>query len=338
MKHGRHALRILPNALSATLPTAWLSTFLPQDNNRQRQQGQKQRLRIPRRQSIPQGMQQRKKLRRRFTLNMQTQKILDLRNPDQHRNPIGKTDNHRHRNEFNQNSHAKKTHCPQHETRHKRGQQQPADTIALDNSIHNHDKRTRRPANLHARAAEQRNQKTRNNRRENTSFGLQPRRNRKRHCQRQSHDRHGRTGAQIFDQSLGVITAHDFVNFRIKLGGNFHSEQQLTLCADKNGNWDSMGEYSNRMIICPHSFVLKLFHLHLQSQSALADNNGYDRTQKNAHISRYGRFWILIHEYQTSTQRCHCGLPYYRCFTRAAFFTRLVFFAGFCADFCADDF
>ena len=240
MKHGRHALRILSAALSAV----WLSTFLPQNNDRQRQQRQKQRLRIPRWQSIPQSMQQRKKLRRRFTLNLQAQKILDLRNPDQHRNPIGKTDNHCHRNEFNQNPHAKKTHHPQHDARHKRGQQQSAHTIALDNPIHNHDERTRRSANLHARTAEQRNQKTRNDRRKNTGFGFQPRRNRKRHRQRQSHDRHGHTCAQIFDQSLSVITAHDFVNFRIKLGGNFHSDNDSLSALTKTAIGIQMGEYS----------------------------------------------------------------------------------------------
>ena len=140
MKHGRHALRILSAALSAV----WLSTFLPQNNDRQRQQ----------RQNSACGFHVGKAFHKvcnsaktppAFYPQSASPKSLICEIPISTAIPLVKPIITVTGMNLIKIPMRKKTHHPQHDARHKRGQQQPAHTIALDNPIHNHDERTAGP-------------------------------------------------------------------------------------------------------------------------------------------------------------------------------------------------
>ena len=108
----------------------------------------------------------------RQRVNMQTEKIFHLRQENQHRNAVGKTNDDRHGNEANQHAQAKHTHEQQPQTREQRRQHQTGHTMLADDTVNNDDEGTGRSADLHLAAAHCRNEKPRDDGGEQPCFRL----------------------------------------------------------------------------------------------------------------------------------------------------------------------
>jgi hypothetical protein len=136
---------------------------------------------------------------------LQTQKVLHLRQRDQHRNAVGKPNHHGNRDEANQGAEFEEAHGKQHDPRHGGGDDQIGQAIALQNAVDDDDERTRRPPNLDPAAAQDGNQKPRNDGREQPGLGLESAGNGKGHGQWQGNDAHGEAGSGIANELLAVI-------------------------------------------------------------------------------------------------------------------------------------
>ena len=140
-------------------------------------------------------------------LEMQPEEILDLRARDQHRNPIRKSNYDRPRNEFHSRAQARDAHDHQQHAGHHGAHEQSIHAVHRDDPRHHHHKRAGRPANLHLRSAQRRNQKSGDDRAVNSSLRRQPRSDGKRHRQRQCHQPHGDSSNQIQQKFVTVVVA-----------------------------------------------------------------------------------------------------------------------------------
>ena len=126
--------------------------------------------------------------------HLQTQKVLDLRQRNQHRDAVGKADHHGNGNEADQRAELEQAHQKQHDARHRGGDDQVGQAVALHDAVDDDDEGAGRPADLHRTAAEQRDQEAGDDGGEDAGLGLEAGRDRKGHGQRQAppHPRSGR--------------------------------------------------------------------------------------------------------------------------------------------------
>ena len=177
---------------------------LPGHHDRKRCRGHAQRPGVQGVQMRPQRPQNAEEIARHLG-DVQAQEILHLRQPDQHRDAIGEADDDRHGDEAHQRAQLEQPHQKKQHARERGGNDQVAHAVALDDAVDDDDERARRPANLHPAAAEQRDQKARNDGREQPRLRLEPRRNRKRHGQRQGDHAHREAGGQVFPEPLTAV-------------------------------------------------------------------------------------------------------------------------------------
>ncbi len=107
-------------------------------------------------------------------IELQPEKIFDLSTGDQHRNSVGESDHHRPRDVFHTCAQARHAHDDEQYSGHHSAHEQAVDAVYRDDSCHDHNKRSGRPANLCAGAAERRNQKPRNDGAINSCLWSQP--------------------------------------------------------------------------------------------------------------------------------------------------------------------
>jgi hypothetical protein len=101
----------------------------------------------------------RAKLAKKFSgqcSDFEAEKIFDLAENDEHRDAVGETDDERARKEFDQVTHAHCAHRDQHAARHDGADEQVGVTVLRDDAVHDDDERARRPADLHTRTAQER--------------------------------------------------------------------------------------------------------------------------------------------------------------------------------------
>jgi len=136
---------------------------------------------------VPQHREFLEKLRRQ-RLGLEPQKILDLRQGNQHGNAVGKTDDERLGEVFDQRAQLEGAHGEQHETGHDGADQQIGVTVLGDDAVNDNDERAGRPADLHARSAQGGNQKAGDDGSENTGLGFGAGGDGERDGQRQGND------------------------------------------------------------------------------------------------------------------------------------------------------
>ena len=128
---------------------------------------------------------------RRHLIDLQTKEILDLGQEDHHRNAIGEANHHRHRNEADQLPQPGQPHRQQQHPGQQGGAKQIDKAVGDDNAVNDRNERPGRPANLHPRTSEQRNQKTGNDAGPDPCCRRHTAGNGKRHRQRQGKHPHG---------------------------------------------------------------------------------------------------------------------------------------------------
>ncbi len=82
----------------------------------------------------------------------------------------------------------------------------PSTPVLLHDRVHDHNERARRAADLHARPAERRDQKSAHDRREQTPLGADPTRNREGDGEGQRYDADDDTGSHIADELVAAVS------------------------------------------------------------------------------------------------------------------------------------
>ena len=137
--------------------------------------------------------------------NFQSQQIFHLRQRNQHGNAIGESHDDADRHITHQRSELEKPHQKQQDPGAGGGNQQIGDAVALNNAVDDHDESAGRPANLHRRAAQGRNQRAGDDGGPDACLGLQPGRDGKRHGQGQGHNADRQPGPSVFDQPRKAV-------------------------------------------------------------------------------------------------------------------------------------
>ena len=163
------------------------------------------RVRVDRAKRAPDQLRLLKKISR-HAVDRKPQKILQLRQDDQHRDAVGKADDDRHRNEAHQIAKPSQSHREQQYAGTHRRDQQVGETVLRDDSVNDHHEGAGRPADLHTRATERGDQKSRDDRGEKSLLGFRSAGDTERHGKRQCNDADGHAGRQILDE-LGAVVA-----------------------------------------------------------------------------------------------------------------------------------
>jgi hypothetical protein len=127
----------------------------------------------------------------------QPEQVLHLRQRDQHGNAVGEADDDGHRHIAHQPAQPEQAHQEQQHPGHGRADQQVGQAIALEDAVDDDDEGPGRPADLHARPAQGRDQQPGNDGRDQPLLGLDPRGDGKGHGQRQRHHAHGDACANV---------------------------------------------------------------------------------------------------------------------------------------------
>ena len=152
--------------------------------------------------------------------NAQSKKILELRARNHYRDPVGKSHHHGPRNIFHraaQPGHAQKD---QEHAGDSRTHEQAVNAVFGHDPGHYDHERAGRSANLHARSAQRRNQKSGNHRAVKSCLRRHARRNRKCHSQRQRHQPNRDARDQVSDKVLPRIILQGQYGFWDPLGAH----------------------------------------------------------------------------------------------------------------------
>ena len=176
------------------------------------------------------GLDLREKVSRHFG-DLQTQKILELRQCDQHRNAVGKAHHDAHRHIAHKGTHFEKAEQEQQHTGAGGGNQQIGQAVLLDDAVNNNNEGAGRPADLHRRAAQQGNQSARDDGCPDAGLRGEATGNGKGHRQRQGHNADGQTGTQVLDEALSRVAAQRGKNAGPKgrqISGQMHQKKSRT--------------------------------------------------------------------------------------------------------------
>ena len=119
----------------------------------------------------------------RQLVDLQAQQVLDLRQPDQYGNAIGEADDDGHRDVADQRPQAQPAHQEQQHPGQGGGDEQVGQSVALHDAVDDDDEGPGRPADLHMRAAQRRDQKARDDGGEQAGLRLDARGDGKGHGQ-----------------------------------------------------------------------------------------------------------------------------------------------------------
>ena len=141
----------------------------------------------------------------RHLVDLQAEQVLDLRDRDQHGDAVGEADDDRDRDVAHQRAEPEPAEREQEHAGEHGRDQQVGDAVALDDAVDDDDEGARRAADLHARAAERRDQEAGDDRGEDSLLGLDAAGDRERHRQRQGDDADGEAGAEVGGEALPVV-------------------------------------------------------------------------------------------------------------------------------------
>ena len=144
--------------------------------------------------------------------DVEPEEVLDLREQDQHRDAVGEADDDRHGDEADEAAHARDAHGEQQNTGCDRADDEVGDAVLRDDTVHDHDVRAGRPADLHARAAEQRDQETSDDRGEDAGLRRDARRDRERHRERQCHDADREAGDGVGAEVVARVSGGEAIH------------------------------------------------------------------------------------------------------------------------------
>ena len=150
------------------------------------------------------GVDQRKEIGRR-PVDGQAEQVLDLRQRDQHRDAVGEADDDRHRDVAHQHAEPEQAEREHQQAGQHGGDEQVGHAVALHDAVDDDDEGARRPADLHLRAAERRDQEAGDDGGEDALFGLDAAGDRERHRQRQRDDADRQAGADVGGEALSVV-------------------------------------------------------------------------------------------------------------------------------------
>ena len=136
---------------------------------------------------------------------LEAEQILDLRQRNQHRNAVGEADDDGHRDVLDQRAELEPAHRKQQRAGQHGRDQQIRQAVALHDAVDDDDEGTGGPADLHAGAAQRRDQDAGDDGREDALLGLDARRDRKRHGQWQRDDADSDAGAEVGDEAGAVV-------------------------------------------------------------------------------------------------------------------------------------
>ena len=137
--------------------------------------------------------------------NVQAQKVLDLREHDQHRNAVGKANDHGHGNKADQGSQPEQPHQEKQHARHGGGNDQVGHAVAGHDVVHDDDECACGSANLDFAATQQGDQETRHDGRKDARLGLEAGGNGKSHGQGEGNDPDREPGPYVLPQALSVV-------------------------------------------------------------------------------------------------------------------------------------
>jgi hypothetical protein len=148
----------------------------------------------------------------RHLLDPQAEQVLQLRDGDQHRDAVGEADDDRDRDRAHDRAELQPAEHEQQDAGEDGRDHQPGDAVALHDAVDDDDEGARRPADLHARAPERRDQHAGDDRGEEALLGLDAARDRERHRERQRDDPDGDAGAEVGSEAAAVVAFLDVVD------------------------------------------------------------------------------------------------------------------------------
>src|SRR3989475_2270934 len=176
----------------------------PDGDDRQRRNRDHQRPRVDRLKSVDVRVPLRQE-RRGHSLHLETEQVTDLAREDDQRDAARESDRHRVGNELDRGAEAEQAEGDEDEAGHERRDDEPVDAVLLHDSRHDHHERARRPPDLDARAAQQRDEETGDDGGIESALGTEPARDRERNRERQRDDADDDAGDQVPGKLLPVV-------------------------------------------------------------------------------------------------------------------------------------
>jgi len=140
--------------------------------------------------------------------DLQAEQVLQLRQPDQHRDAVGEADDDGHRDVAHQRAEAQQPHREQQHARQRSGDQQVGQPVALHDAVDDDDEGARRAADLHLRAAQRRDEEAGDDRGDDALLGLDAAGDGEGHRQRQGDHADGQAGGDVGAQLRAAVAAH----------------------------------------------------------------------------------------------------------------------------------
>ena len=137
--------------------------------------------------------------------DVKTHEVAQLRQCNQHCDAVRETDDDGHRDVPDQHAQLEQPEQEHQHPGHRRRQQQVGEAVAFDDAEDDDDEGTGRPADLHLRAAERRDQEAGNDGGDQALLGFHARCDAESQRQRQRHDAHRDAGAQVSKEALAVV-------------------------------------------------------------------------------------------------------------------------------------
>src|SRR5207244_2516456 len=134
-----------------------------------------------------------------------TAQVTDLAREDDQRDAARESDRHWVGNELDRGAEAEQAEGDEDEAGHERRDDEPVDAVLLHDSRHDHHERARRPPDLDARAAQQRDEETGDDGGIESALGTEPARDRERNRERQRDDADDDAGDQVPGKLLPVV-------------------------------------------------------------------------------------------------------------------------------------
>ena len=151
-----------------------------------------------------QGLDASEKLGRQV-VDLEAEKILDLGEKDDDRNPVGEADDHGHRDESDQLPHASQAHGEQEDAGQHGGAEQVVETVDGDDAVNDGNESAGRAADLYAGAAQGGGDEAGDNGRPDARSRRAARRDGESHGQRQRQNTDRDARGEVFAELCAVI-------------------------------------------------------------------------------------------------------------------------------------
>src|SRR2546428_834323 len=136
---------------------------------------------------------------------LEPEEILDLPREDDQGDTAREADGHGVGDELDRTAQPREAEAHQDDARHEGRHREPFHPVALDDCVDDHDEGARRPADLHARAPQRRDDESRDDRGEQPALGTDPARDREGDGERECDDTDDDPGDQIREELLAGV-------------------------------------------------------------------------------------------------------------------------------------